>query len=105
MFDRTDFANRLAELRNKKDVSARDMSLSLGQNPGYINSIENNKAMPGMETFFYICDYLEITPKDFFDTDVHNPAQVRRLISIMNQLNDEDLETITRLVSSLAKKK
>ena len=29
------FSKRLAELRIKKGVSARDMSLSIGQNPGY----------------------------------------------------------------------
>lgn len=37
------FSQRLTELRQQKGVSARDMSLSLGQNPGYINNIENKK--------------------------------------------------------------
>lgn len=35
-----DFSLRLAKLREEKGVSARDMSLSMGQNPGYINNIE-----------------------------------------------------------------
>ena len=43
-----DFAVRLARLRNKKGVSARDMSLSIGQNAGYINAIESGKALPSM---------------------------------------------------------
>ena len=30
------FSKRLVQLRMAKGVSARDMSLSLGQNPGYI---------------------------------------------------------------------
>lgn len=34
------FYERLSQLRMKKGISARDMSLSIGQNPGYINSIE-----------------------------------------------------------------
>ena len=62
-----EFPLRLAQLRNKKGVSARDMSLSIGQNPGYINNIESGKAMPSMACFFYICEYLNISPKDFFD--------------------------------------
>lgn len=41
-----EFPLRLTQLRNKKGVSARDMSLSIGQNPGYINNIESGKAMP-----------------------------------------------------------
>ena len=36
-----DFALRLATLRTKKNVSAREMSLSIGQSEGYINNIEN----------------------------------------------------------------
>ena len=34
------FHKRLAELRTQKGVSARDMSLSLGQSESYINKIE-----------------------------------------------------------------
>lgn len=60
------FAERLTQLRTTKGVSARDMSLSLGQNPGYINNIESGKALPSMSVFFYICDYFQISPRDFF---------------------------------------
>ena len=35
------FYQRLIKLRTEKGVSARDMSLSIGQSPGYINSLEN----------------------------------------------------------------
>lgn len=48
------FCRRLAELRIKKGVSARDMSLSIGQSAGYINNIENGKNFPSMMGFFYI---------------------------------------------------
>jgi len=47
-----DFAKRLSELRIQKGVSARDMSLSLGQNSGYINHIENRQAYPSIPVFF-----------------------------------------------------
>ena len=40
------FTKRLAQLRNQKGVSARDMSLSLGQGAGYINNIENKNNLP-----------------------------------------------------------
>lgn len=53
-----EFSLRLAKLRTQKGVSARDMSLSMGQNPGYINNIETGKSMPSLSGFFYICDYL-----------------------------------------------
>ena len=43
---------RLAKLRALKGVSARDMSLSLGQANNYINNIENKKSLPAMQSFF-----------------------------------------------------
>lgn len=39
MMDEKAFSLRLSKLRERKGVSARDMSLSIGQNPGYINNI------------------------------------------------------------------
>ena len=43
---RKKFSQRLSELRIEKGVSSRDMSLSLGLSPAYINNIENNVSMP-----------------------------------------------------------
>ena len=60
------FSDRITELRIKKNVSAREMSLALGQNESYINRIENQKSFPSMQVFFYICEYLNVTPKEFF---------------------------------------
>ena len=48
------FAERLSQLRLAKGVSARDMSLSIGQSAGYINNIENKNNIPSMSPFFYI---------------------------------------------------
>lgn len=62
--------NRIAQLRMQKNVSARDMSLSLGQNNSYINQIENRKALPSLQGLFYICEYFGITPQQFFDDQV-----------------------------------
>lgn len=96
-----DFPMRLAKLRTKKGVSARDMSLSIGQNPGYINNIETGKALPSMSTFFYICNYLNISPQDFFDTDAELPEQLHVLTNDLKMLNEIQLEHISALVKDL----
>lgn len=62
------FYQRLIKLRTEKGVSARDMSLSIGQSPGYINSLENRNGFPSMQVFFYICEYLGVTPAEFLMT-------------------------------------
>ena len=53
--------NRIAQLRMQKNVSARDMSLSLGQNNSYINQIENRKALPSLQGLFYIFRHYSAT--------------------------------------------
>jgi transcriptional regulator with XRE-family HTH domain len=98
-----DFAPRLTALRYKKGVSAREMSLSIGQNPGYIHNIECGKALPSMSAFFFICDFLEITPKEFFDTDNSQPEMIRQLTKNLIKLDDECLHALAILVERLAK--
>lgn len=99
--DKQSFAQRLAGLRMSKGVSARDMSLSLGQSAGYINNIENCVNLPSMTVFFYICDYLQITPKDFFDTDTINPIKVHELMEICKDLTDSQLDNIIALIKDI----
>lgn len=103
--DEKDFALRLARLREKKGVSAREMSLSIGQNPAYINSIELGKASPSLEVFFYICDYLQITPSQFFDLEDKNPTKLDSIISDLKKLDDRQLDNIAMLVKGLIKNK
>ncbi len=100
---REEFALRLALLRTKMNISARDMSLALGQNPGYINSIENGKSLPSMAMFFYICEFLRITPAEFFTAENKYPAQNNKIIESLSQLDNESLESITRIIEKLAK--
>ena len=97
------FSQRLAALRNKKGVSARDMSLSIGQNAGYINYIENGKALPSMSGFFFICEYLDISPGEFFDNDNANPETLRCITDNLKKLTPDQLHCISRIVEDLAK--
>jgi transcriptional regulator with XRE-family HTH domain len=46
------------------------MSFAIGQSANYINKIEGRKSYPSMSLFFYICDYLGITPEEFFRQDM-----------------------------------
>lgn len=99
--DKESFTKRLVELRQKKGVSARDMSLSLGQSTGYINNIEKGINYPSMAMFFQICNYLGITPKDFFDTDVAEPAKSRELLSAASRLHGEQMEHLIAIANCI----
>lgn len=98
-----DFPKRLYDLRMRKGVSARDMSLSIGQNPGYINRIENNQGLPSMSAFFIICDYLGITPSEFFNISVAKPERMRNLISQLEKLDSKQFDDVAAIVSDISK--
>ena len=99
--DEKAIALRLAQLREKKGVSARDMSLTIGQNPGYINNIESGKSLPSVTGLLYICEYLNMSPRDFFDFDAENPTRLNAVINNLKRLNDQQLAVIEALVKDL----
>ena len=96
-------ALRISKLRQKKGVSARDMSLSIGQNEGYINNIETGKSKPSIEKLFFICEYLDITPAELFDEESKNPAKLNELINDLKKLDDNELDNIIGVVKAMLK--
>ena len=103
-FDETFIAQRIARLRTNKGVSARDMSLSIGQSHNYVTNIENGKSAPSIQGFLYICEYLNIHPKDFFDDETENPALLNEVIKKLKPLNNKALEAILVFISELSGK-
>ena len=99
--EKEEFTRRLTQLRVQKGVSARDMSLSIGQSAGYINNIENVVNLPSMTAFFYICDYLGITPRDFFDTQDTAPSKTSELLEAAKTLTPEQLDHLIALAKGL----
>ena len=96
-----DFIKRLTELRMNKGVSAREMSLSIGQSEGYINNVENGVNLPSMTVFFYICDYLNVTPTEFFDISLKSPTKSNELLEASKNLNSEQLEHLIAIAKGL----
>ena len=91
--EKEEFIKRLVALRQQKNVSAREMSLSLGMSENYINSLENGAALPNMTSFFFICDYLGITPQEFFDEQV--TPQNKRLYELIMKLPGDYVARLT----------
>ena len=96
------FYNRLAELRIQKGVSARDMSLSLGQSESYINKIENRRTLPSFTGFIYICEYFGLTPQEFFNDGVSSPVKYKEVISELEKLTPEQAGHILQIIKDIA---
>ncbi len=99
------FPSRLAELRIQRGVSARDMSLSLGQSESYINKIENKRTLPSMAGFIYICEYLGITPQEFFNVDSSSPQKVKDLLHEFEKLTASQIDHVMLIVKDIVGEK
>ena len=80
------------------------MSLSLGQSESYINKIENRRTLPSLQGFFYICDYLDITPGEFFNPNLNSPAKAKEISSEIEGLSPLEAEHILLLIKDLKNK-
>ncbi len=95
------FYDRLIKLRTEKGVSAREMSLAIGQSPGYINGLENRNGFPSMQVFFYICEYLGVTPSEFFDDSNGHPLERRDFLENLNALGEENRRNVLAIIKAL----
>ena len=96
-----EFRQRLTDLRIEKNVSAREMSLSIGQSESYINRIENQKMLPSMNVFFYICEYLKITPADFFQSDKRISLEMIDAIQKLQAMDEEKRKHILEIIDDM----
>lgn len=95
---------RISELRVQRGLSEYRMSTDLGHSKSYIQSISSGKSLPSLAEFFYICDYLNISPRDFFDTELEEPLEIAKLVKTAKELSPDDLDLIISLAERLNKK-
>ena len=96
--------SRISRLRIKKGVSEYRMSTDLGHSKSYIQSISSGKSLPSFSEFLYICEYLGVTPVEFFDADMEDPQSICKLRDLAKQLSSEDLAALLNMAERLADK-
>lgn len=95
---------RITELREKQKVAEYKMSLDIGHSRNYMHNIENGKSKPSIEEFLYICEYLGVTPADFFDEGNPEPALIQKAVEGMKNLSDKDILSLISLIDRLNSK-
>lgn len=94
--------NRITELRLRANISEIQMSYDLGKSRSYIQEISAGKAMPSMAGFLNICDYFNVTPAEFFNSDIKLPEQIRRITKNLCSLPQKDLQLFDELIARYA---
>ena len=97
-------SDRITKLRINKNVASQAMSLEIGQSRGYISQIERKEMLPSMAAFFYICEFFNITPKEFFDDDIKYPAIYDEILKDLKELDENDIINVRNIIKSILKK-
>lgn len=100
--DESFIRNRISELRSKKGVTEYRMSLDLGHSKSYMQSISSGRSLPSLSEFLYICDYLGVTPKEFFDLDTDEILAVSSLTRLAKTLTLEDINLLITIAERLS---
>ena len=99
------FRRRLTQLRENKGVSEYKMSRDLGHSTSYINGLSVGNTLPSFSEFFYICDYLNVTPQDFFNVERKAPQLINILCDEMLDLSDDDINMLILIAKHMGKNK
>lgn len=95
---------RILKLVAESGQSERSFSAKMGRSYSYLGNITSGRALPSMGDFLEICRLLNISPKDFFDTNSSNPALLDEVTNDLKNLSTNDLILIETIVKRLKKK-
>ena len=69
-------AERIKELCNERDLKINGLANLCGVSPSTVYSLLNTKSKnPGVVTIKIICDGLDISVREFFDSDLFNKTE------------------------------
>ena len=54
-----------------------------------------------MQVFFYICEYLNVTPSEFFDEGNSHPVQYQEVIADLKALDYENFQNVKAIIKNL----
>ncbi|MBE6903445.1 MAG: helix-turn-helix transcriptional regulator [Ruminococcaceae bacterium] len=94
---------RISVLRIRKNVSEYKMSTDLGRSKNYIQSISSGRNLPSVSEFLSICEYLGVTPKEFFDTEINEPILIHELNDTVKYFSEDDLKVLISVAKKMKK--
>lgn len=101
MIDEQFIRDRISKLREEKQISERKMSLDLGHSSSYIRSITSGRALPSMTEFLYICDYLDVTPMEFFNSEQETTLVQQKAIDYIYTMPNRDIQLLIEIMERL----
>lgn len=92
---------RITDLRIKGGFSECQMSLDLGHSQSYIHNIVSGRSKPSVTELLSICNYLGVSPCNFFDEDNSEPALLQKLMEEAKGLSDKDILSLLSIIERI----
>ena len=100
-------------------ISSRDGCQSCGHRKAYLRAIcpchwdrqittlttLKKKSLPSMQSFLYICEYLGVTPQEFFDEGNPAPQALKEFIAEAKKLDSRSMGYILGIMKELNSKR
>jgi len=96
---------RIEDLCSDRNVAMHKMSIDMGHARTYVHKITTGHSMPSVSELLYICQYLKITPEEFFRVDTEPvPIAKQEVIEDILSLPVDDVLTLKPIIERLKKK-
>lgn len=98
--------HKIAQLRNRKKISQKQLALDLHVSVGLIGLWETNKRLPSLESFLLLIDYFEVSADVLLEEDrkltseqyagaaVGLSAEARKLLNAFSRLDEDNRDIL-----------
>ena len=103
--DQSEIGLYIKRKRFERGLTQQDIADHLNVSVKSVSRWENGVNMPSMTAFFYICDFLHVTPEEFFSYETPNPLKTRDTYDLFCQLNDRQHDLVQSLIIEITRKR
>lgn len=110
------FGEILAELRQDKHLTQKNLAEYLHVSPGTVSNYENNVHLPDMEKILILAGYFDVTTDyllgrtpynispDLFYKEIGNSIRISDLIRIISKLNTTEQKALSLVITKFDSK-
>jgi len=93
-----DVIARIGYFRNRANLSAKALSLSIDKNPAYINKMERGEYEPSMRVVLDIIEACGTTPEEFFSENINSYKIDKETLTMIKKLSDNKKIALNELL-------
>lgn len=93
-----DIIMRIGYFRNKANLSARALSLTIGKNSAYITKMESGEYEPSMRVILDIIEACGTTPEEFFYEDINSYKLDKENLNMLKSLSANKKAALNELL-------